>query len=94
MDDQDPSFGVYAVPGLKSHVFVGPFAAPKTDESGDDDDIVCLEDEEEEVKVIEPNKEAVKEEDKAKKQELSNTRKAISQIPQVIDKAVEDDDCM
>jgi len=25
--DQDPSFGVYAVPGLKSHVFVGPFAS-------------------------------------------------------------------
>jgi hypothetical protein len=25
VEDQDPSFGVYAVPGLKTHVFVGPF---------------------------------------------------------------------
>merc|ERR1719422_559890 len=66
VSDQDPSFGVYAVPGLKSHVFVGPFTAPKTDIE-DDDDIVCLEDEE--VKVVEPNKEeADSQEEKVEKQ--------------------------
>merc|ERR1719228_2650265 len=46
--DQDPSFGVYAVPGLKSHVFVGPFASSEvlkeTIMDDDDDDIVCLDD--------------------------------------------------
>ena len=45
--DQDPSFGVYAVPGLKTHVFVGPFASKtevitETIDDDDDDDIVCL----------------------------------------------------
>merc|ERR1711874_871299 len=45
--DQDPSFGVYAVPGLKTHVFVGPLASKtevitETIDDDDEDDIVCL----------------------------------------------------
>jgi len=40
------SFGVYAVPGLESHVFVGPFTAKEpivsSTTADDDDDIVCL----------------------------------------------------
>merc|ERR1719234_1025639 len=48
--DQDPSFGVYAVPGLKTHVFVGPFKSKESfggiaPEDDDDEDIVCLDDE-------------------------------------------------
>ena len=47
--DQDQSFGVYAVPGLKTHVFVGPFKSKEDLGSGaiedDDEDIVCLDDE-------------------------------------------------
>ena len=42
-----PNFGVYAVPGLQSHVFVGPFTekepkAASSKPAGDDDDIICL----------------------------------------------------
>ena len=45
--DEVPSFGVYAVPGLETHVFVGPFTAKepvtkKENDDDDDDDIVCL----------------------------------------------------
>ena len=40
------SFGVYAVPGLESHVFVGPFTSKEpivsSTTADDDDDIVCL----------------------------------------------------
>jgi len=41
--DQDPSFGVYAVPGLKSHVFVGPFASNEVVKETivDADEFVC-----------------------------------------------------
>jgi len=38
-----PEFGVYAVPGLQTHVFVGPFtdrASVRTYSS--DDDVICL----------------------------------------------------
>ena len=94
VEEQDPSFGVYAVPGLRSHVFVGPFAAPAQD---DDDDIVCLEDE---VEVIEPNKEDEKnikaEEEANKKKELSQKmyfkRKALGQIPQRVQQEEMKDD--
>ena len=37
------NFGVYAVPGLETHVFVGPFTS-KNEEISDNDDIVCLDD--------------------------------------------------
>ena len=94
VSDQDPSFGVYAVPGLKSHVFVGPFTAPKTDIE-DDDDIVCLEDEE--VKVVEPNKEEADsqeevEKQKEEKKEISMKRKLLGQIPLIVEKSEVDDD--
>ena len=39
------NFGVYAVPGLETHVFVGPFTSKNADTS-DNDDIICLDDEE------------------------------------------------
>ena len=39
------NFGVYAVPGLETHVFVGPFTS-KNEEISDNDDIVCLDDDE------------------------------------------------
>ena len=41
------NFGVYAVPGLETHVFVGPFTSKIEAPSSDDnnDDIVCLDDE-------------------------------------------------
>ena len=47
--EQDRSFGVYGVPGLETHVFVGPFKS-KEDQEGitledDDEDIICLNDE-------------------------------------------------
>ena len=37
------NFGVYAVPGLETHVFVGPFTS-KNEEIIDNDDIGCLDD--------------------------------------------------
>ena len=40
------SFGVYAVPGLSSHVFVGPFSNKNKLEKGGE--VICLDDEEEE----------------------------------------------
>jgi hypothetical protein len=36
------TFGVYAVPGLQTHVFVGPFSNKDALGDDDDDDIICL----------------------------------------------------
>ena len=36
--NEDPNFGVYAVPGLKSHVVVGPFKTKEAVNVADDDD--------------------------------------------------------
>ena len=85
VSDQDPSFGVYAVPGLKTHVFVGPFAGQKTDvEPEEDDDIVCLDDDE--VKILEPNKDGTEEDEtKEDQKEQSESKKIQSQIPLVIE---------
>ena len=84
VSDQDPSFGVYAVPGLKTHVFVGPFAGASTEVAAEDDDIVCLDDEVEEVKILEPNKDESSEglEEKDEEQE---SKELVSQIPLVIE---------
>ena len=97
---QDPSFGVYAVPGLKSHVFVGPFTAPKGDtEVEDDDDIVCLEDDDDDVKVVEPNKDAPvagatedKQHVKDLKHEKLSKRNLLGQIPLVVTKSDDEDE--
>ena len=46
--DQDQSFGVYAVPGLKTHVFVGPFKSKEDlGNSALEDDDEDMEDEDE-----------------------------------------------
>ena len=45
------NFGVYAGPGLETHVFVGPFTS-KNEETSDNDDIVCLDDEENDGKLV------------------------------------------
>ena len=37
------NFGVFAVPSVETHVFVGPFTS-KNEEISDNDDIVCLDD--------------------------------------------------
>ena len=81
---------MYAVPGLKSHVFVGPFAAPKT--FNDDDDIVCLEDDD--VKIVEPNKDEDEAEKKEveRKKEMSIKRKLLGQLPTVVDKDETEED--
>jgi len=102
--DQDPSFGVYAVPGLKSHVFVGPFASneavAETIED-DDDEIVCLEDDkenvkDEDVKIIEPKKEKDNEKEVLEKQRknkmLLHNTKMLGQVPTVMDDEDGDDD--
>eukprot|EP00090_Calanus_glacialis_P009738 TRINITY_DN18135_c0_g1_i1.p1 TRINITY_DN18135_c0_g1~~TRINITY_DN18135_c0_g1_i1.p1 ORF type:complete len:2159 (-),score=869.91 TRINITY_DN18135_c0_g1_i1:100-6576(-) len=103
--DQDPSFGVYAVPGLKSHVFVGPFAsnevATETIED-DDDDIVCLEDtyvkvkEEDDIKIIEPKKEIKSESELLERQKkrklLNHSTKMRGQVPVVLVNEEDDDD--
>ena len=53
------NFGVYAVPGLETHVFVGPFTS-KNEEISDNDDIVCLDDDnqnkEKAVNVLDTNR--------------------------------------
>ena len=83
VSDQDPSFGVYAVPGLKTHVFVGPFAGQKTEAvPEEDDDIVCLDDEE--VKIVEPNKNEPESEETVDEKEETKS-KEFSQIPLVIE---------
>ena len=96
--EQDPSFGVYAVPGLKSHVFVGPFASTES-ENEDNDEVVCLEDEkeieikdspeDEDVKIIEKS-EAENELEKPQiaknKKELLHKSRMLGQIPLVITK--------
>ena len=81
---------MYAVPGLKSHVFVGPFTAPKTAcASEEDDDIVCLEDED--VKVLEPNKEKddeepVIEKKKEDKKDSLLKRRLLGEIPLLVER--------
>ena len=78
------------MPGLKSHVFVGPFTAPKTScMSEEDDDIVCLEDEE--VKVLEPNKEkddekSVIEEKKEERKDSLLKKRLLGEIPLIVEK--------
>jgi len=102
--DQDPSFGVYAVPGLKSHVFVGPFAskvvATETLED-EDDEIVCLEDDgklckDDDVKIIEPKNEKLEERESSVKQMqrrlLAHNTKMLGQVPIVIDNKVNEED--
>ena len=84
VSDQDPSFGVYAVPGLKTHVFVGPFAGARTEEAVDDDDIVCLDDEVEEVKILEPNKDDT-ESGEGVEEEEKKSNEILSQIPLVVE---------
>ena len=77
------------MPGLKTHVFVGPFTAPRTVCLGeDDDDIVCLEDEE--VKVLEPNKEKEDEEpviEKVKEDRKDSLlkKRLLGEIPFVVE---------
>merc|ERR1719228_1473085 len=103
--DQDPSFGVYAVPGLKSHVFVGPFASNEVIKEAveeDEDEIVCLEDgkenikDDDEIKILEPKKEnedATKlVERKTKNELLAHNTKLRGQIPVVLDTVEDDDD--
>ena len=79
------------MPGLKSHVFVGPFTAPKAACIGEeDDDIVCLEDEE--IKVLEPNKEKDDEEEpviekqKEEKKDSLLKRRLLGEIPLLVEK--------
>eukprot|EP00092_Neocalanus_flemingeri_P016630 GFUD01017991.1.p1 GENE.GFUD01017991.1~~GFUD01017991.1.p1 ORF type:complete len:2163 (+),score=717.19 GFUD01017991.1:64-6552(+) len=100
--DQDPSFGVYAVPGLKSHVFVGPFASSEVIAEtivDEDDDIVCLEDDQanvkdEDVKIIEPKKETDTEvaEKQRKRKMLAHNSKMLGQVPIVLNNEDDDDD--
>jgi len=102
--DQDPSFGVYAVPGLKSHVFVGPFASNEVIKKvveEDEDEIVCLEDgkedikDDDEIKILEPKKEnedSTKLAERKSKNELAHNTKMRGQIPVVLDTVENDDD--
>ena len=93
--EQDQSFGVYAVPGLKTHVFVGPFKS-KEDLGNitledDDEDIVCLDDEiakndSEEVKAL---KKAEKAENKKEQAKLVHKSKLLGQLPHVVAKESE-----
>merc|ERR1719318_520800 len=95
--DQDPSFGVYAVPGLKSHVFVGPFASNEVATESiedDDDDIVCLEDtkdkikDDDDIKIIEPKKEIKTESELLERQKkrklMAHSTKMRGQVPVVL----------
>ena len=93
--EQDQSFGVYAVPGLKTHVFVGPFKS-KEDQEGvaledDDEDIVCLDDEigkddSEEVKTLKKAEEVEKVEKKKEQRKLVHKSKLLGQMPHVVAK--------
>ena len=93
--EQDQSFGVYAVPGLKTHVFVGPFKS-KEDLEGvaledDDEDIVCLDDEigkddSEEVKTLKKAEEVEKVEKKKEQRKLVHKSKLLGQMPHVVAK--------
>merc|ERR1719209_1718422 len=96
--EQDQSFGVYAVPGLKTHVFVGPFKSKE--EFGnialedDDEDIVCLDDEiakndSEEVKALKKAEEAEKVEKKKEQAKLVHKSKLLGQMPHVVAKESE-----
>ena len=86
--EQDRSFGVYGVPGLETHVFVGPFKS-KEDQEGitledDDEDIICLNDEiaknySEEVKTL--MKAEMKEQMK-----LVHKSELLGQMPHVVAK--------
>merc|ERR1719474_764074 len=92
--DQDQSFGVYAVPGLKTHVFVGPFKSKDLGGGAiedDDEDIVCLDDEiikndSEEVKVLKKSEELDKAERKKKQKKLVHKSRLLAQVPQVVGK--------
>ena len=96
--EQDQSFGVYAVPGLKTHVFVGPFKS-KEDLGNialedDDEDIVCLDDEiakndSEEVKALKKAEEAEKAEKKKEQAKLVHKSKLLGQLPHVVAKESE-----
>ena len=89
--EQDRSFGVYGVPGLETHVFVGPFKS-KEDQEGitledDDKDIICLDDEiaknySEEVKTL------MKAEEAEMKEQMKLVRKSelLGQMPHVVAK--------
>ena len=93
--EQDQSFGVYAVPGLKTHVFVGPFKS-KEDlgniaPEDDDEDIVCLDDEiakndSVEVKALKKAEEAEKVEKKKEQARLMHKSKLLGQMPHVVTK--------
>ena len=104
--EQDQSFGVYAVPGLKTHVFVGPFKSKEgfsgiAPEDDDDEDIVCLDDEiakndSEEVKNLKKAEEAEKVEKKKEQAKLVHKSKLLGQMPHVVTKesqAGEEGDC-
>ena len=96
--DQDQSFGVYAVPGLKTHVFVGPFKS-KEDLGNvaledDDEDIVCLDDEigkndSEEVKALKKAEETEKVEKKKEQAKLVHKSKLLGQMPHLVAKESE-----
>merc|ERR1719209_1078354 len=97
--EQDQSFGVYAVPGLKTHVFVGPFKSKEglggiAPEDEDDEDIVCLDDEiakndSEEVKSLKKAEEAEKVEKKKEQAKLLHKSKLLGQMPHVVTKESE-----
>ena len=74
--DQDHSFGVYAVPGLKTHVFVGPFKS-KENPMEVDEDVVCLDDNDEVVKAISAEAKSSK---KTAKIEETKKRKVVSAL--------------
>merc|ERR1719209_2148116 len=96
--EQDQSFGVYAVPGLKTHVFVGPFKSKEglggIAPEDDDEDIVCLDDEiakndSEEVKNLKKAEEAEKVEKKKEQAKLMHKSKLLGQMPHVVTKESE-----
>ena len=102
VQEQDQSFGVYAVPGLKTHVFVGPFKSKESfaggipPEDDDDEDIVCLDDEiakndSEEVKNLKKAEEAEKVEKKKEQAKLVHKSKLLGQMPHVVAKEEGDD---
>ena len=78
--DQESNFGVYAVPGLETHVFVGPFTSKSNVDTiveEEDDDIVCLSDEQPQISSKPAPKQVEKCDYQAIKQEA-----IMGQIPQ------------
>ena len=86
------NFGVYAVPGLDTHVFVGPFTSneavekPPVEEEEDPDEIVCLSDESQPPQPMQPKNFVKPDFTKIKRDAI------MGQIPQRISQESQDQD--